>query len=110
MTFRHVEHRDNVALSLKLLAELELGVVALLLLTVVGLTLGAMPFFDLTNITSGPITTLPWLFLPYGVVLYAVSGFESIPEVREIFEATPDGRRVWDEALEDAAELAVVLC
>ena len=78
---------------IKLLAELELGVVALLLLTVVGLTLGAMPFFDLTNITSGPITTLPWLFLPYGVVLYAVSGFESIPEVREIFEATPDGRR-----------------
>jgi len=77
---------------IRLIADFELGVLVLLLLTVVGITLGAMPFFEVSQLSQ--IAASPWIWLlPYGVVLYAVSGFESIPEVREIFEATPDGHR-----------------
>lgn len=72
---------------IKLLADFELGVVILLILTIIGITLGTWPYFDATILLTPPTSTWAML-LPYGAVLFAVSGFESIPEVREIFEAT----------------------
>ena len=72
------------------IAELELGIVVLLFVTIVGITLSALPALDVVNFD--PVSGAN-LLLPYGVVLFTVAGFEAIPEIREIFEARRGRRR-----------------
>lgn len=73
-----------VVRRISFIAELELGVVVLLFTTIIGISLSTLPFMDLSNLTA-----IHWsgAFLPYGVVLFTVAGFQAIPEVREIFES-----------------------
>lgn len=74
---------------IKFIAELELGIVILMIVTVIGIIANAFPVVDFGNFgLARPFD----LFLPYGIILFTVAGFEAIPEMREIFEASPDGR------------------
>lgn len=69
--------------GLKTIGEIELVMTGLLLLFVVILFFAGSQSIDFQNF---PKFNLPELFLPYGVILFAYSGFVAIPEIRGILK------------------------
>lgn len=71
-----------VSLSLKRAAHFELIIGGILLVLFVVLILSGVPFINFDNLTSVYSANT---FLPYGVVLFAISGLGLAPEVHAIF-------------------------
>lgn len=69
--------------GLKTVSALELVLVGLILSFIATLTLVGLPLLSLANLGVG-IWNLEFLFLPYGVILFALAGSSVIPEMEEI--------------------------
>ncbi|OGZ58344.1 MAG: hypothetical protein A3B96_02025 [Candidatus Spechtbacteria bacterium RIFCSPHIGHO2_02_FULL_43_15b] len=72
-----------VWLGLKTIGEIELLMTGLLILIVVGLFVFGVGNLDLESL---PPFNFSGLFLPYGVILFAYSGFVAIPEIKELLK------------------------
>lgn len=72
-----------VFLGLKIIAKAELFMVLFLFVTMLIIFIFGMPQINWTNLASLDIS---YLFLPYGVVLFAFGGLTAIPEMRELIK------------------------
>lgn len=72
-----------VSRGIKAIGKVELFLIPLLILTVIGI--GIYSFQQLDYTTIKPFD-LRYLFLPYGVLIFAYIGFAAIPEMREVLE------------------------
>lgn len=74
--------------GLELLAELDL-IMGLFLILIIFLFL----YFGLSHVELGNlrVTNLKSAFIPYGAILYALTGFAAIPEIREFFSKNGKG-------------------
>lgn len=70
-----------VAAGLKLVSRVEMALTALLFITVLGIAAWGAPHVRLENFVPGEAKNL---FLPFGVLLFALGGWASVPEAGEI--------------------------
>lgn len=79
-----------VFLGLRSISGIELTLVLLLVGLIVALAFLGLPFLSVTNFKLIPFSTsLTNLFLPYGVVFFALTGVSAIPEVEELLRDQP---------------------
>ncbi len=69
--------------GIKLVTKIELILTVVLTLFIVVLILGGLPK---VNLGQAPFTNFSNFFLPYGVILFALSGAPAIPEIRDILK------------------------
>lgn len=69
--------------GLKFISKIEIWVVLGILILYGALIAVAIPSFDIANVTSVS-TDVKSLFLPFGVVLFALAGLGAIPEVHDV--------------------------
>lgn len=74
-----------IALGIKTISSIELYLVGLVLSFGVSIALLGMPYLSLANFVR-PLFDSHFLFLPYGVVLFALTGSSILPEVKEILQ------------------------
>lgn len=70
-----------VAAGLKLVSKIEMALTALLFITVLGIVAWGAPHVRFENFVAGEVKNL---FLPFGVLLFALGGWASVPEACDI--------------------------
>lgn len=75
-----------IFIGLKLISEAEFVMTALLFLVFAIIFVAGAPFIKLSNLTAINSLDLKNLFLPYGIILFALAGATAIPEMREMLE------------------------
>lgn len=74
--------------GIKIVTKIELILTGILILFIIILILGGLPKFDLDKIV---LVNFSNFFLPYGVILFALSGAPAIPEIRDILAGHREG-------------------
>jgi len=81
-----------VLVGLRLVTTIEIGMTVFLLAVMALIFIYGIPRIDLANLA---IINHRDIFLPYGVVLFAIAGINAIPEIRDILRGYPrDMRKV----------------
>ena len=92
--------------GIQLISKIEFFTNAAIFLAVFGILLFALPHIQAQNFS---LISLPDIFLPYGVMFFALIGWAAVPEVAELFKTRKE-KDGFEKAIVWSSALSVLLC